>query len=141
MMTVLALVVLLLATCACAELEGREARLRAGAPGWGDLAHITGQADLGSLRRLPGVSLTGDGRPRLGPAGRAALPIHLTGSLVEHRIGHGLCLACAVAALGLHLQRADLPETVSLLLVAAGCYQLVARLYALTLWAEGRSAG
>ncbi|MFO1071806.1 MAG: hypothetical protein U1E17_03710 [Geminicoccaceae bacterium] len=141
MMTVLALVVLLLATGTCAELEGREARLRAGVPGWGDLARITGQADLGALRRLPGVSLSGDGRPRLDPARRSALPIHLTGSLVEHRVGHGLCLACAVAAIGLHLERADLPLTASLLLVAAGCYQLVARLYVLTLWAEGRSPG
>ena len=128
MMTVLALTVLLLAVLASAELERREARLRAGAPGWGDLARITGQADPSALRRLPGVSLTRDGQPRIDPERRAALPIHLTGSLVEHRLGHGLCLALAVAVLGLPQPLAELPDAATLLQVAAGCYQLVARL-------------
>lgn len=141
MLTVLAILVLLAAILSSAELERREARLRAGTPIWADLARITGVADQRELARLPGVSLAGDGRLRFDPARRTALPTHLTGSLVEHRWGHGLSLALAIAALGLTLEPEELPLAATLLLALAGCYQLLARLYALTVWVEARSHG
>jgi hypothetical protein len=114
--------------------------MRAGAPVWADLARITGIADHRRLARMPGVSLTGDGTLRFDPAARAALPVHVTGSLVEHRLGHGASLSLGIAALGLGLRDAGLPEALWLLLAGAAGYQLLARLYALVVWVEGRTA-
>jgi hypothetical protein len=139
MLVDLATLVLLLSLLSFAQLERREARMRAGAPVWTDLARITGVADPQALARLPGVSLGGDGEPRFDPALRPALPVHVTGSLVEHPLGHGLSLALAVAVLGLALEAGTVPALAGMLLVAAACYQLVARLYALSVWVESRT--
>jgi hypothetical protein len=141
MLMALALAVLLAALLSAAERERREARLRAGAPAWGDLARITGLADQRELVRLPGVTLAGDGRPLFDPARRSALPVHLTGCMVDHPVGHGLSLALALAMLGLGLEHGELPLLAPLLLAAAGGYQLLARLYALVVWVEVRSVG
>lgn len=137
MLMALALGVLLAALLSAAERERREARLRAGAPDWSDLARITGLADQRDLVRLPGVSLAGDGRLRFDPARRAALPVHLAASVLDHPVGHGLSLALAVAVLGLLLQPAGLsPALGALFLVAAACYQILSWLYALVVWIE-----
>jgi hypothetical protein len=143
MLMALALAVLLAALLSAAERERREARLRAGAPAWGDLARITGLSDQRELVRLPGVSLAGDGRPLFDPARRSALPVHLTGCVVDHPIGHGLSLALALAMLGLGLEHGggELPLLAPLLLAAAAGYQLLARLYALVVWVEVRTVG
>ncbi len=139
MLVTLAVLVLLGAVLASAERERREARLRAGAPGWGDLARITGIADRRELVRMPGVSLAGDGRPRFDPARRAALPAHLTALLVDHPIGHGVCLSLGIATLGAAVKLDQLP-LLGWLVTFAACYQLLSRLYALVVWAEGRAA-
>ncbi len=140
MLMALALLVLVAAVLASAERERREARLRAGAPAWADLARITGIADRTQLARMPGVSLAGDGRPRFDPARRAALPAHLTVLLVDHPVGHGVCLSLGVATLGVAFQLDQLP-LLGWLVTFAACYQLLSRLYALVVWVEGRAAG
>jgi hypothetical protein len=140
MVVVLSTMVTLVSLLACAELEGRERRMRAGAPAWADLARITGVADHRRLARMPGVSLTGDGTLRFDPAARAALPVHVTGSLLEHRFGHGASLSLGIAALGIGLRGTSLPEALWLLLACAAGYQLLARLYAFVVWIEGRTA-
>jgi hypothetical protein len=138
MMTI-ALLVLMASIASSLELERREARLRAGAPAWVDLQRITGVAHRRELVRLPGVSITGDGRPRFDPARRGALPAHLLALLLEHPAGHGACLALAVAVLGTAFKAAELPPFGLLLFALACCYQLLARLYVLTLWVEART--
>ncbi len=140
MLMALALLVLVAAVLASAERERREARLRAGAPAWADLARITGVADRAQLARMPGVSLAGDGRPRFDPARRAALPAHLTALLVDHPIGHGACLALGIASLGVALAPPQLP-LLGWPVTFAACYQLLSRIYALVVWVEGRAAG
>jgi hypothetical protein len=135
----LAMLVLAISVLSLAELERREARMRAGSPAWGDLARITGVADPRELVRLPGVSLAGDGSLRFDPALRPALPVHVTGSLVDHRVGHGLSLSLSLAALGILLGGAALPIVGALLLGGAAGYQLLTRLYALVVWVEGRT--
>ena len=140
MLMTMAFLVLLAALASSAERERREARLRAGAPIWADLARITGLADHRELSRLPGVSLTCDGQPRFDPARRGALPAHLTALLVDHPWGHGLSLALAVAAIGIALEAQELPVLGRLLLAMAACYQLLAWLYALSVWVEARTS-
>src|SRR5688572_6872271 len=119
MVVVLSTMVILVSLLSCAELERREQRMRAGVPAWADLARITGIADQRRLARMPGVSLTGDGILRFDPAARAALPVHVTGSLVEHRLGHGVSLSFSIAALGIGLGSASLPDAFWLLLAGA----------------------
>lgn len=140
MVTALALLVLLGALLASAEHAVREARLRAGTPAWRDLARITGVGNRCQLARLPGVSLADDSRPRFDPARRAALPTHLTALLLDHPIGHGVCLAVGVATLGVALAPVPSP-LLGWLVTFAACYQLLARLYRLVVWVEGRAAG
>lgn len=139
MVVELAVLVLILSLLSWVQLERREARLKAGAPAWADLARITGEADPRALARLPGVSRSGDGACRLDPALRHRLPVHLTGSLVEHPLGHGLSLALAIACLGSAMELGQVPLLAAVLLGAAACYQLVARLYALVVWVEART--
>ena len=134
----LALVALLASLWSCVGVERREARLRAGVPAWGDLARITGVADQGLLVRLPGVSLAGDGRPQFDPARRRALPAHVTGTLVDHPVGHGLCLSTAVAVLGTAGSVVRGAALLGTAIAASLTYQLLTRLYALVVWAEGR---
>lgn len=140
MLVELAVLVLVASILSSIQLERREARLRAGSPAWTDLARITGQADPRALVRLPGVSRSSDGSLRFDPALRDALPVHLTGSLVEHPLGHGLSLALAVACLGNALEVGSVPRLAAVLLVGAACYQLLARLYALVVWLEARTS-
>jgi hypothetical protein len=139
MVVELAVLVLIVSFLSTVQIERREARLRAGAPAWVDLARITGEADPRALARLPGVSRRSDGSWRLDPTRRDALPVHLAGSLVEHRMGHGLSLALAIACLGIFLELGALPQAAAMLLGAAAFYQLVARLYALVVWVEART--
>ena len=140
MLIELAMGILIAALLSCAELEGREARLRAGAPGWSDLARITGVADPRQLVRLPGVSLACDGSPRFNPSQRARLPVHMVGLLLEHPIGHGLSVSLAILGIGAAASTLDAGTPVWLLLVGAATYQLLCRLYALTIWVERRAA-
>lgn len=136
----LATIILIASLLSFTELERREARLRAGAPGWRDLARITGVADHRELLRLPGVSLTGDGSLRFNPSQRAELPVHLTGSILEHPIGHGMSVSLAIVCFGAAVGWLNANTPVWPLLTAAAVYQLLCRLYALSLWVEHRSA-
>ena len=139
MIMCIAFIVLIASILASAELERRESRLRSGAPGWVDLARITGVAQRRDLLRLPGISVTGDGRPRFDPERRGALPAHLLALVLEHPVGHGACLALAIAVLGTGFKAGQLPPIALLLFGLACCYQLLARLYVLTLWVEART--
>jgi hypothetical protein len=132
-----AMLVLLVSLWSCVEAERREARLRSGAPAWADLARITGISDPQQLARLPGVWLAG-GRPRFDPACRGGLPAHPAGSLFDHRVGHGLSLSFAIAALGAS-PAGGAATTLGLVLAGAAGYQFLARLYALAIWVDGRT--
>lgn len=140
MLVELAVLTLIVSVLSFRELERREARLRAGAPGWRDLARITGLANPRDLLRLPGVSLGRDGHPRFNPAQRTRLPAHRIGLLLEHRVGHGISISLAILALGAALSMLPAGVLVWLFLAGAAAYQLLCRLYALTIWVEYRTA-
>ena len=92
MVVVLSTMVTLVSLLACAELEGRERRMRAG-------ARLGGSRPDRRHRRqrpvspMPGVSLMGDGTLRFDPGPGRRCPCHVTGSLVDHRLGHGASLS------------------------------------------------
>ena len=141
MLVDLAMLFLAPALWSLADAERREARMRAGSPAWGDLARITGVADPGELLRLPGVSRAGDGTLRFDPACRRHLPVHVTGSMLDHRVGHGLSLALAIGVLGAALLAPGDGRALWVPLAGAAGYQLLSRLYALAVWIEGRTGG